>query len=62
MTQHHLAGDISWLFRNSLPNLPCVSFFILDFYQDLNTYLQVLSGRTGFQRWGSLPSVLPSPV
>lgn len=62
MTQNHLAQDISWLLRNSFPSLPCVSFFILDFYQDLNTYLRVLSGCTGFQRQGSLPSFLPSPV
>ena len=48
VTQNHLAGDISWLLRNSLSNLPCVSFFILDFYGDLNTQLQVLSGHTGY--------------
>lgn len=62
MSQNHLAGDNSWLLHNSLPNLTCVSFFILDFYRDLNTHLWVFSGHTGIQRWGSLPSVLPSPV
>lgn len=62
VTQHHLAVDISWLLCNSLPNLPRVSFFVLDFRWDLNTYLRVWSGCAGFQRWGSLPSVLPSPV
>lgn len=62
VTQNHLAGDISWLLCNSLPNSPCVSFSILDYYKDSNTYLQVLRGCTGFERWGSLPSLLPSPV